>query len=58
MRRNRSQHQSLQFDVAQNDVFVHTDASGGGGLTVGVTGRGEVVETGLEGKLEVGAKLH
>lgn len=46
---NRVDHQSLAFDKVENQVFVHSDSSSG--LTVSVTCRLEVVESGLERKL-------
>lgn len=49
------EHQSLQLDVPQDHVLVHADTGSNGHLTVAVTSAGEVVETRLQSKLEVGA---
>jgi hypothetical protein len=56
VRSNRGQHEGLQLNVPQDGVLVHSDASGVGSLTVAVTGAGEVVKAGLQGKLEVSAR--
>lgn len=56
VRSNDGHHQSLQLDVAEDDVTVHADAGSGGGFTVEVTGADQVVQTGLQGELEVGAR--
>jgi hypothetical protein len=56
VRSDRGQHESLQLNVAQDGVLVHSHASGVGSFTVAVTGAGEVVQAGLQGKLEVGTK--
>lgn len=55
MGRDGREHESLQLDVAQDHGLVHADTGSCGHLTVAVTGAGEVVETGLQSKLEVGA---
>lgn len=56
VRSNDGHHQCLQLDVAEDDVTVHADAGSGGGFTVEVTGADQVVQTRLQGELEVGAK--
>lgn len=50
-------HEGLELDIAQDDIAVHSDAGGCGGLTVGVTGTDQVVQTGLQSELEVGARF-
>ena len=56
VRSNGCQHQSLQLDVAQDDIAVHANASSTGSFTVSVTSSSEVIQTSLQRKLEVGAK--
>jgi ammonia channel protein AmtB len=50
-------HESLELDIAQDDIAVHAYAGRCGGLTVGVTGTDQIVQTGLQGELEVGARF-
>lgn len=57
VRSNGSKHESLELDVAHQNIAVHANAGGSSGLTVGITSAGEVEETGLQGKLEVGARM-
>jgi hypothetical protein len=56
VRSDRGQHESLQLNVAQDGVLVHSHTSGVGSFTVAVAGAGEVVQAGLQGKFEVGTK--
>jgi hypothetical protein len=56
VRSDGGEHQSLQLNVAQDRIAVHTNTGSGGSLTVGITGSGEVIQTRLQGKLEVSAK--
>lgn len=57
VRSDGSKHESLELDVAHQNIAVHTNTGGSSGLTVGITSAGEVEETGLQGKLEVRAGM-
>ena len=45
--------EGLKLNVAQDDITVHANTGGSDSLTVAVTGANEVVETRLQGELEV-----
>lgn len=57
VRSNGGKHKSLELDVAHQNIAVHANAGGSSSLTVGITSAGEIEETGLQGKLEVGARM-
>lgn len=57
MRRNGRDHQSLEFNIAQDHVTVHSDTSRNCGLTVDVTSVGQVKESRFQGELEIGTEM-
>ena len=57
VRSDGSKHESLELNVAQQNITVHANAGGSSGLTVGITSAGEVEETRLQSELEVGAGM-
>jgi hypothetical protein len=56
VRRNGSNHQSLELNIAQDHVTVHSDTSRNRRLTVDVTSIRQVEESTFQGELEIGTE--
>ena len=56
VRSDRAQQESLQLEVPENHVLVQAHTSVRRGLTVGIPCVRQVIQTTLQGKLEVGAR--